>query len=248
YDFGVANNGGQSSSIFDFHLHKEIWPQVGYVGSVKLKSATLKTIVEREAINLEPFDALIMDVQGAELLVLEGAGDLLDRFNWIRCEAADFEIYRDCCQVKDLDAFLLPRGFVKARTDVGAGKPGLGHALEVLYVREGVVSDADLERIGAISPPANPYAWLLSRAENGYSQFGEAGLLKAIFERIGTANKGCADAGAADGILFSNDRGFIEAGWNAALFEADEARSARLAQNSERFLNEPIDGQVVRCG
>src|SRR5262245_63919006 len=31
YDFGVANNGGQSSSIFDFHLHKEIWPQVGYV-------------------------------------------------------------------------------------------------------------------------------------------------------------------------------------------------------------------------
>lgn len=133
YDFGIANNQAQSSSIFKLAQHREIWPDVDYIGSMKLKSTTLKTIIEREELNMSIFNTLIMDVQGAELLVLKGAGDYVSRFKFIRCEAADFEVYEGCCQLTDLDEYLAPLGFKRTQTWRGAGKPGVGFAYEVLY-------------------------------------------------------------------------------------------------------------------
>lgn len=72
------------------------------------------------------------------------------------------------------------------------------------------------------------FKWLESKAENYYTQFGEWGILSAIFERIGTNNKYCLEVGASDGLLFSNTRGFIEQGWRAILIEQDVALFERL--------------------
>lgn len=135
YDFGIANNDGQSSSIFEFGDHVKIWPSVKYVDRVKLTSTTFKTMIEREGIDLSLYDALVMDVQGAELLVLQGAGELLEAFRWIRCETADFEVYRGCCQMRDLDEYLGARGFRRVKTLRGDGLPDLGYAYEALYER-----------------------------------------------------------------------------------------------------------------
>lgn len=63
---------------------------------------------------------------------------------------------------------------------------------------------------------------------NKYSQFGEDGIIEAIFARIGTANKYCVECGAADGILFSNTRKLIEEGWRSVQIEADFERFDRL--------------------
>lgn len=136
YSFGVSNNGAQSSSIFPFADHKQIWPDVDYIGCTYEKSVTLKTVIERDKINMSLFDALIMDVQGAELLVLQGAGEYLDRFRWIRAECADFEIYEGCCQLKDLDAFLFARGYERAELWKGRSKVGVGSTYEALYRRK----------------------------------------------------------------------------------------------------------------
>ncbi len=64
--------------------------------------------------------------------------------------------------------------------------------------------------------------------ENVYSQFGEDGVLKEIFRRIGTTNKQCFEVGAADGKWFSNSRRLIDGGWSAALIESDEKNWAEL--------------------
>jgi FkbM family methyltransferase len=154
YDFGVANNGGQSSSIFAFADHRKIWPHVHYTHSLKLQSATFKAMVEREAIDLRGHDALVMDVQGTELLVLRGMGDLLDSFNYIRSEAADFEIYKDCCQLKDLDDYLVPRGFRRVRTWRAAGRQDVGYAYEVLYARADQADSIHRPQRGATAQPA----------------------------------------------------------------------------------------------
>lgn len=138
YDFHIANNDAQSSSIFEFGGHTRIWPSVKYVNKVKLKSATFRTMVEKEGIDLSLYDALVMDVQGAELLALKGMGELLDHFNFIRCETADFEVYKDCCQMKDLDEYLSAFGFTRTKTLRGAGFPGLGYTYEAIYERIGV--------------------------------------------------------------------------------------------------------------
>lgn len=74
--------------------------------------------------------------------------------------------------------------------------------------------------------PKEAFAWLEERKFNKYSQFGEDGLLEAIFERIGTANKWVMECGAADGIFFSNSKKLIDDGWSAVLVESDVEKAA----------------------
>lgn len=81
------------------------------------------------------FDALIMDVQGAELLVLRGAGDLLDMVRFIQLEAADFDAYHGGCSLEALSRFLAQRSFRLRRKDCFAWKKGIGAYYNVLYER-----------------------------------------------------------------------------------------------------------------
>lgn len=74
------------------------------------------------------------------------------------------------------------------------------------------------------------FLWLKERRKNVYSQFGEDGLLEAIFERIGAANRWCCECGAADGVFFSNTRALItnDYQWSAVLIEADAEQFHKL--------------------
>lgn len=67
---------------------------------------------------------------------------------------------------------------------------------------------------------------------NRYSQFGEDGILETIFKLIGIANKWCFEAGASDGIFFSNTRNLVEQGWKAILVESDPEVFQRLLKNA----------------
>jgi FkbM family methyltransferase len=73
YEFHIANNAGESSSILDLKEHRDVWPTVDFTQTIKLKSITLTTLLERERVDLARYDALVMDTQGSELLVLRGA-------------------------------------------------------------------------------------------------------------------------------------------------------------------------------
>ena len=131
----IANNNGASSSIFDIGGHKEIWPEIHYTGTIDIKSTTFKTFVATENINLDTFDALVIDTQGAELLVLRGAGDLLKSFRFIKTEAADFEAYVGCCQVEDLSNYLSDFGFREVIREPFAQKERGGQYYDILYKR-----------------------------------------------------------------------------------------------------------------
>jgi hypothetical protein len=85
------------------------------------------------------------------------------------------------------------------------------------------------------------FAWLDDAAFNDYSQFGEDGVLQAIFSIIRPANEWCFECGAADGLFFSNTRRLIEQGWHAVLAEADDRSFARLLENTAPF------GDRVKC-
>ena len=73
----VASNEGGSSSVLDLAMHRDIWPDIGFVADIHMPSMTLDTFVEREAIDLSRFNLLVMDTQGSELLVLRGASKTL---------------------------------------------------------------------------------------------------------------------------------------------------------------------------
>jgi hypothetical protein len=65
---------------------------------------------------------------------------------------------------------------------------------------------------------------------NQYSQFGEDGLVEALFELIATTNRWCFEVGAADGVFYSNTKRLRDAGWSAVLIEKEHAEFAKLAR------------------
>lgn len=78
------------------------------------------------------------------------------------------------------------------------------------------------------------FEWLNDKAYNAYSQWGEDGVLEAIFSTILVKNQWCLECGAADGLFFSNTRRLIEKGWRGVLIEADDAEFDRLVANNSR--------------
>jgi hypothetical protein len=71
---------------------------------------------------------------------------------------------------------------------------------------------------------------------NEFSQYGEDGIIEAIFDRIGTITRWCLEVGAADGIWLSNTRRLYESGWTCVLIESDERKYADLIKNAPNAI------------
>lgn len=111
YDFHIANNAGLSSSILQLKLHSELNPEVRYIRTIKMRSCTLTTLLKEQSICVSDYPALILDTQGSEMLVLQGAIDVLHLFWYVKIEVADFEAYEGCCQISEVCAFMKIHGF-----------------------------------------------------------------------------------------------------------------------------------------
>ncbi|MBN8852368.1 MAG: hypothetical protein BGO55_01310 [Sphingobacteriales bacterium 50-39] len=136
YQFHLASNNGASSSILDMNLHQEIWPDVTYEKTIGLYSKTLPTLLKEHNIDIKNYDMLVMDTQGSELLILQGAAPILQNFDYIKSEVPDFESYKDCCQVKDLQAFLEQYGFEEHTRHSFAKRQGGGTYYDILYKKK----------------------------------------------------------------------------------------------------------------
>lgn len=63
---------------------------------------------------------------------------------------------------------------------------------------------------------------------NVYSQFGEDGLVDAVFDRIGVENEWCFEVGAADGEFYSNTLRLRQQGWSSVLVESSDDQFEKL--------------------
>ena len=81
------------------------------------------------------------------------------------------------------------------------------------------------------------HEWLVDEADNVYSQFGEDGIIGAIFERIGMANHWCFECGADDGVKMSNVRNLYQHGWECIQVECRRERYDLLCTNSPSTRN-----------
>ena len=127
--FNITNNG-QSSSILALETHKVEHPQV-YVSEVRsAQTTTLKKLAETHGIDVGRLNFWNFDIQGAELMALKGAGDLLDSAEALYLEVNEKELYKGCALLGEMDAFLAERGF--RRVEMVMLHHGWGDAL---YVR-----------------------------------------------------------------------------------------------------------------
>ncbi len=95
--------------------------------------------------------------------------------------------------------------------------------------------------------------WLLDKRANVTSQYGENGIIDAIFEKIGIKNRHCLEVGAADGKFFSNTKGLLDDGWSSVQIEADREQWKLLSElhHSRRdrviCLNRRIESTGYYC-
>ena len=135
YKFNIANNNGASSSILTFKDHKDIWPDVFYEDTILLKSITLEKLIEKEGINCNDYQALVLDTQGSELLVLKGSTSILKHFKYIATEVADFESYKDCCTLADIKVFMDEHNFKEEYRSKFAERKEGGNYYDILFKR-----------------------------------------------------------------------------------------------------------------
>jgi len=134
-EFFVANNEGQSSSIFEFSSHTRAWPEITYVARRRLVARRLDRLIEERHVPLEKYQALVLDVQGAELRVLEGAKAILPAFSWIQMPVADFDAYRGAPTHSEIALFLERQGFEEADRFQTNHFPSLGNTMELIFRR-----------------------------------------------------------------------------------------------------------------
>jgi hypothetical protein len=67
--------------------------------------------------------------------VLKGAVDVLPSFRFIQLEAADFEAYKHCCQLPELDSFLRDQGFRLVMKRRFAHNEGVGSYFDAVFER-----------------------------------------------------------------------------------------------------------------
>jgi FkbM family methyltransferase len=107
-NFFRASNGSQSSSIFKFS-NKNSFKDVSTSDVLTLTMCRLDSKFSPEEI--VNFDHWVIDVQGAELLVLRGAGQLIDmcRTLFIECSKSDY--YEGGVQWEEIHDYLSSKGF-----------------------------------------------------------------------------------------------------------------------------------------
>lgn len=114
-DTNTFHLAGKCSSILSPSAISEVLPDVRFTGAMTIISTTLDTIMQDRPAKL--YDALVLDTQGAELLVLKGGERSLRRFRYVECEAADFAIYAGYPKPDEIRQFLAHHGFRQVRED-----------------------------------------------------------------------------------------------------------------------------------
>ena len=133
YNFNISDNGGNSSSIFKFKQHKKIYPDVKYSKKIILTGQTLKRIIVKKKIHLNYFKALVLDVQGSELMVLKGAENLVNKFHYIKLEVSEFNLYQENPLYSEISGYLSKFGF-KEEKKIAIGTNSKGQKIyDVLF-------------------------------------------------------------------------------------------------------------------
>ena len=102
-----VSKGEFSSSALPMKLHRLIWPGSGMTETINLESET----VDRLTQGLERISLLNIDVQGAELEVLNGARDALSKTEFLFLEVAVRELYAGQGLLQDINKYLNDSGF-----------------------------------------------------------------------------------------------------------------------------------------
>ncbi|WP_254173819.1 FkbM family methyltransferase [Planktothrix pseudagardhii] len=130
----------QSSSILPLKHHQNIYPDIVETHQVTVEAKTLDTLLQELGLNPSDFNILNIDIQGAELLALQGATHWLTYIEAINTEVNYKQLYEGSALIDDLDEFLDYYGFNRVKTVTH--HPDWGDAF---YVKKPVITMSAFE-------------------------------------------------------------------------------------------------------
>ena len=108
-DFFITSNNGESSSVYPL-AGNEYWSGLENFEVCRLPSKRLDCLVSE--VEIREYDYWIVDVQGAEIEVLEGAGDLLRNCRYLQVEISQEKFYEGGAEFQEVKTFLESKLFV----------------------------------------------------------------------------------------------------------------------------------------
>jgi FkbM family methyltransferase len=159
-DLNIASGDAQSSSILPLGEHQFIYPSIKYQDTVEVQCFTLDSIFNRYDKSISDFNVLNIDVQGAELLVLSGARELLKNISALNIEVNFAHLYKECALFEDIDDLLTEAGF-ELQDMKTPYHPSWGDAF---YVKRKIIKMSDFGKNGRFANQLFQYTFLSSYA------------------------------------------------------------------------------------
>ncbi|WP_248927711.1 FkbM family methyltransferase [Paenibacillus hamazuiensis] len=104
------------SSVLPLKTVTTNYPGIAEMYQITIPSRTVDSLLAELHFSPADFKLLNMDIQGAELLALQGAGGLLQHLDAITTEVNFEELYEGCVLIGQLDHFLSVYGFHRVET------------------------------------------------------------------------------------------------------------------------------------
>ncbi len=232
------NYGNKSSSLLQPGKVKEVFKWLEFKEITQVETRKLETFCEQHSIT--KIDYIHMDVQGAELLVLKGAGDMLNKVNSIWLEVEKIELYKNQPLKDEVNLFLVSNGFV-------AVFENLDHAAgDMFFVRKEMLTEQQL----SVEPSKNSSMnidWRnkfksllgmnMNNAQLSYSQSGEDVIINYIFQCIGIPQPSYIDIGAHHPFRLSNTALFYAKGSRGINIEPDPVLFKEFVKHRKEDVN-----------
>ena len=110
--------GNKSSSLLPPDKHLDVHPWVSFEQTINVHTDTIARILETEG--LDRIDFVHLDVQGAELKVLAGAGPFLKRIGAVWMEVEAIPLYAGQPLRGEVERFMATHGFTQMVSTVGS--------------------------------------------------------------------------------------------------------------------------------
>jgi methyltransferase, FkbM family len=125
YNYAVGSHDGRATlhihtsrtgstepaSVLPLARFKEIVPTLQTEASLDVPAIRLDTFFRRHDLDAHEFDLVNLDIQGAELLALEGAAEVLQVIGAVLTEVHFVDLYEGGAAAEKIDAFLEGLGF-----------------------------------------------------------------------------------------------------------------------------------------
>ncbi|MBT0957159.1 FkbM family methyltransferase [Alphaproteobacteria bacterium KMM 3653] len=174
--FNITGGGADSSSMFEMGRHAELYPSIKVVEQIELETTTVDDLLVQYP-DFGSANILVIDTQGADLLVLKGARGTIERqIDCVYVEVAEEPLTDGGCTFDEIDAFMRSMGFRCKNLNIGVMDWG-----NAFYVRKPTL----FETRGQTSLARGKTATQSSTHGNDEANFGAALAINGVFQQAG---------------------------------------------------------------